>query len=505
MIGLKTPSKTEINEVDSAVSEYCIAILMEDEIGLGSEEKYVLIQVLLNFGLAVPVDKTVKEVVRLFGISEAVYKRSRDLLISKGGLEGCQISIKGKGRARKGVILSPIYLEKLGTLASQTKCDGSEVANKSLIPDLLQSDGYWRQSGFDSKLAELASGTAHKNRPGVASTELKLRPPTRILMCVLLAHSDLTGVVCGLGYADLRKLTGMKRDRLVSHLTKLTEVGFLKASFSGLTGGRLFGVTKGEYLINLEWCGFKVKTLPAITSIFIPPSWGAGFSNEANGIYKQAKCIGVIPSSDIEDVPVRGVIPWGNGAIPFIPLFKDVPDLTKYFLDSNELQIEEMLQWKLEQCASELLNKYWQRLHPNDNVVTDTILSEIASDLLPAKYTDLEETVGYLSPIDNAELVRFIYSIAHRIAFYVKSKLTDLNRYLKGTGLNIHDMQHILLPKYVDRDLMSFCLISYPKKVRAKETCVVLLEGHESKFRNKFTFISDVEDIPDAIRDKYKL
>jgi hypothetical protein len=495
----------EIKEMDSMIGKYCTEVLRDDKSGLVSNEKYVLTQILFHFGLVAPVDKTVKELVQLFEMSEAVYKRSRDGLIAKGLLEERKVSVLGRGRARMGLVFSSAYLGELGDLVSHKDKNKYKLPQQSLVGELLDSGGYWKRSYLESKSTDLIDDVTHKERQKVGSSELKLKPSTRILMCILLVHSSVTGVVSGLGRSDLRKLTGMKRDKLVSHLSRLKSIGFLRHSVAGLTGGELLGVTKSEYILNLGWIGFEEKILPALVTIYVSPLWGADLTCEASGLYAQAKSIGVKVKGDIEDVYIRGFIPKNPDLALIWPVMKVTPELAKYFLDSNKLNIGEMLQFKIEQYASDLLNKYLSRLPLKDNTLIKNILDDIAINLLPAKYIEIEETKGYLSPLHKAELVKLIYEIARSIAEFIRSKIIVMDRYFINQGMNIYRMHHLLLPKATDRDLMSFCLLSYPEQTRAKDTHVLFIRGEDNKRKDEVSVKNSMEDIPSDVRAKYRL
>lgn len=486
MLVLKTTYFYEINGMNDNDVNDCIAVLLEEKGGLKTEEKYVLIQILLHFGLSGVVDKKVKELTYLFEMSEAVFRRSRDSLMASGWLDESRMSVKGRGRAIRGMALSESSKKLIAGFSD------AEISKKvfymSLIRGLLHKDDCWSLPGFKVSKKGLVRDATKVGH----SEKLKFRPSMRVLMCILLAKADQVGVVSGLGHADLRRLTGMKRDKLVSHLSKLEEIGFIRFSFAGVTSGELFGVIKGEYILNLDWSGYKRKILPSIVTVYVSPQWSEGFTEEASGLFKQAKSIGLSSKNDADGVDVRGYIPRSSAEsaeIEVWAVFKNFTELAKPFFTSSKINIDGMLQWKIEKCASDILSKYLSRLPLDNDQYNDSILDSIAKDLLPTKY--------------KSQVVKLIYDIARSIANFIGNKLLIMERKLLNEKMNIYKMHHLLLPKAIDRDLMSFCLVSYPKRTSILESQVLFIEGGESK-PNRTRVIS-LEDIPNEVKVKYRL
>lgn len=476
--------------MDKAIGKYCSVLLLDKGQKLSSDEKYVLIQVLFHFGMDVVVKKTVKELVRLFGMSEAVYRKNRDSLIHKGLLVECRRSISGKGRMRKGLAFSASYLVELKELSAKY----SERKYEHLIHELLNPNGYWRLGDINLKV-DLISEEEQLHKNGESYTGLKLRPSVRIFMCILLAHSDLTGVVDGLGHADIKALTDMKRDGVVSQLSKLKDIGFLRGSISGLTGAGLFGVVKSEYLIDLAWCGFKEKVQPAVVSIFTPRPSSNQPIDEASGIFNQARRITDvdIDRGNVKEVAIRAFIHRSTPPIDSIPIFKLSPNLASYILDGNGLNIEKMLQWRIERYASKILSENWTKVNPKG--IPDTF------------YQNAVITLGKQGDVGGDEkLLAFLMcEISYSIAKFIRSILFDLEKSLNRQKLRFQNMNHLLLPKVSDRDLMSFCLLSYPKRTRAEEAIYVMLENDKEKPNKRLMKKVDYADIPPEVISKYCL
>lgn len=83
-----------------------------------------------------------------------------------------------------------------------------------------------------------------------------LKPLNRLLLCVLLVHSSEVGRVDGLGQSALRELTGFSVDQRRSQISRLADLGFIRALVPGVTGCYLFGSVKTRYFLNMGHLGF---------------------------------------------------------------------------------------------------------------------------------------------------------------------------------------------------------------------------------------------------------
>lgn len=79
----------------------------------------------------------------------------------------------------------------------------------------------------------------------------RLSPYNRLVLAALLLKADEAGAVYGVGASDLKRIAGLSSDRLVSQLSKLQNLGYLRMRMGGLTGRHLFGRSTGAYFLNV--------------------------------------------------------------------------------------------------------------------------------------------------------------------------------------------------------------------------------------------------------------
>lgn len=221
-------------------NDYCQAILISQNMGLNSVEKFFLIRIICSFGLSKDIVSTVKELVKVLALSEAVLSRTRDELIKKGYVDELSGPLKSGGRPRRCFKISPRLLK----LLKANELDG-ELSNSPCIEELL----------FTSALQDIYV----TSREGSIK---KIKPPMRILICIFLAHSSDVGLVSDLGSSDLIKLTGGSIHCLKPQLGLLRSVGFIMTSRSGFTNKQTKARIKSQYILNLAWKGLPSSAMP---------------------------------------------------------------------------------------------------------------------------------------------------------------------------------------------------------------------------------------------------
>lgn len=216
--------------------DYCKAILLSENMGFSSVEKFFLIRVVCSYGVSGEVLATVDALEERLCLSESVLKRTRNNLIEKEYLTNLPDPVNRGGRPRKCFKITTRCLELL-----QASVLDEELCNREWVEELL----------FKDNLSEIRV-------PDRSGKTRKIRPPVRILMSVLLAHSSDVGLVSNLGHSDLRKLIGSTLDCLKSQMATLHEIGFILAMRSGFTHRQTGKLFKGQYALNFSWgelCG----------------------------------------------------------------------------------------------------------------------------------------------------------------------------------------------------------------------------------------------------------
>ena len=478
-------------DVEYTRREYCSAILMDRRLGLGAEEKDLLIKVVYLFGLKGVVVRATGDLLNEFCMSDAVFRKARNLLMRKGYLAEHQVLNGRKGRPQKGFCIGQKLISHIEAYLVKQKPEEGEY--------LLESQGL---------IDELLKPDISKSRVGLTSQKAP-RPPVRILMSVLLAHADEIGVVISLGHADLRKLTGMERDRLVFQVSKLRALGFLRAYVPGITGGKLLGSVRGVYVLNRAWGGFESKVTPFVSTFYNPLEGKGQFqSTEAYNLYAQAREIKSDKANDSENrgkVLVRHLLGNRTPNVCLFPAFKRTASMADFFLDSSSIKLVEVLQWKIERYACIFLNEHWLKLSYKDEFVDERLLNEIASELLPARIIKVDDKDESLEREVQRELVRFIYGISHSIAVYIKGNIHFAGLTDKRAGLPYHKMNHLLLPKVMDKDLKSFCLLSFMKSGKNKEATVgqAVLINETNGHTSDVSLVDSMEDVSGEIKTKY--
>lgn len=112
-------------DISNASLKDCYAILSLKEKGLSAEAKYFLIRVLFNYGRS-NVNATVETLEKQIGMSDAVLKKTRDLLLEQNYLTRSLVhsSVNDgsmRGRPREGFVVSDSMIAKLDKIINEQK------------------------------------------------------------------------------------------------------------------------------------------------------------------------------------------------------------------------------------------------------------------------------------------------------------------------------------------------------------------------------------------------
>lgn len=88
---------------------------------------------------------------------------------------------------------------------------------------------------------EVNKGTFHQN----------LKLGNRLLLIVMLLHSDKYGLIQMLGFSRISKLTGMGRDQFDSQLAKLRTNEYVLSVTPGVSSKKILGTRSSIYLLNI--------------------------------------------------------------------------------------------------------------------------------------------------------------------------------------------------------------------------------------------------------------
>jgi hypothetical protein len=202
---------------------------------------------------------------------------------------------------------------------------------------------------IDELLSAKLTGRSREDR-------LELSFSNRVLLAVLLARSDSCGVVSDMGMAELSRLTGLNRDRLMYQLRKLELVGCLRPFVPGITATTLFGAAPGHHYINLKHPAFGEARRAGVLFVY----WTAEkrfMDSLAHSIWRLAR--------DINGLGEKGTrldmrIKLARKAIPCSATFPEFAKFfTKQFFNGGGVTF---LQAKLCRYASFILTKHWEAL-----------------------------------------------------------------------------------------------------------------------------------------------
>jgi len=242
-------------------SLYCVLLIQDKQ--LTPEAKYLLMRILWLYGEAdIPI--TLLEWIETLGLSEAVLRKARDLLLELGYLQeskGEVCSQKNVGRPRKLLKVTDECVKKIekAFLASE------EWLCQRYDEHLLRIDYllFWPIEGDTLRKQNYKK---LKKNGADATCRHTFTAATRILLAVLYLHADRYGVVRNLSSVKLSTLTGMSLDRLESQFAIITDLGYLMSRVSGLTNKKLFGHAKSIFFLNIFTDGLVTSNT---TSLFL--------------------------------------------------------------------------------------------------------------------------------------------------------------------------------------------------------------------------------------------
>lgn len=435
----------------------CFAVLSIKGKGLSAEAKYFLIRVLFIYGRT-PVDATVLTLEETIGMTDAVLKKARDLLVEKKYLIRLPVdskkSVKSpRGRPRERFSVADSLIVELSAVVRaqkiQKKKAFADMTHKQRLTQLL----FWQPdtaSGRD--IFSIIEASKKVARP--------LRPATRILLAILYGDADTCGAVSGLSLATLKQRSSMAMDRLDSQLSKLTELGYISSRVSGLTGRSLFGRSAGAFFLNVlddDLAGnedstvlilMKTKVIDEYNDsfwgrrIFLESQTGGneGLLFDCKDVHNQLsastddliKSLAIAKQSFLEQrvFPYIGVgkkdaanpadlcqqvisadnFDWSKNFYPF--------KLHELFNDMPRPMFARFLQSKINEFASILLSCHWNELKFDLKVIPERLIEKITKVVYPVNLRSEGDLMR--SEVIAEALGLFLYRISFEVALLVK-------------------------------------------------------------------------------------
>jgi DNA-binding MarR family transcriptional regulator len=410
------------------------------------ETKYFLIKLLQVYGLNYPVTIKVKELANQLGLWDQEVTIATKVLTDHGFLEVERLKAQKDLPARTLKCVrtdSPEY--------NGTNRHGDEAPlvppshHQELIDHLLHPDPIQRGQ---TKTSQRDKENTPRRHP--------LSITNRLLLIVLLRYADSGGAVRQLGLKDLEYLTGISQSKLENQIEKLKREGYIRSSYRGITGKRLFGASKGGYFLNLSHLAYGEAANPGIIIYTEGPlSLHTCLPEQANEIYRLQRaftgCDATAINQEIKQAKDQSKAAFqyhrANGKTIDIPtstfvtvqmninrLFPNTTRLAQYLMAANHYVPRT---WKFAE-----IHKLFSDLEdPHNHAHLQIRLSELASTLLTDHWHELENraAIPWANHMQLASWVRELLSKSfraseHEEAHHTKRQIQLLERFLFSTA-----------------------------------------------------------------------
>ncbi len=198
------------------------------ELDLPAEAKYFLAIFLKKFGAKSGINLKAQELSKILGMNTRMVKKCIDMLVDKNFLTQEKATLKNKNGGRPSFTYK--YGDKLNGYLEKWEKSDNVNQHEYLIEKILSKNSS-KKKGSNKNI---------------------LKAPTKVLLAALLLHADKRGVVKDLGKADLKKLTGMSKERLKSQIRLLSKTKYLFKYLPGFNNHPLFVMVKSVYLIDIQ-------------------------------------------------------------------------------------------------------------------------------------------------------------------------------------------------------------------------------------------------------------
>lgn len=347
-------------------------------------------------------------------------------------------------------------------------------------------------------------------RGRLKNERLKLTLSNRLLLAVLLAHSDSSGVVTGLGLAGLSALTGLNRDQLFYQLRKLEYAGYLRPFVSGITGTGLFGASPGHHFVNLKHPGFGSVRRRGVLLVYSEADTIAWIDTEAHSIGALAQHLNGFPNPG-----AQGALSRVDIASKYIPCDANFLEFAKLLVGPLKTRHgEEFLQAKLNRYASYILNNHWHDLEDGAKKVDKARLTkEPLAAFHSPKLTDLinQDCFGFKAQEvgpptrEMGMLITFLREAALWVAVKAWRCMNKSKTWWRDTecGLEIpfEDMEHVIFACKGVRGPLGLSIDSYYKSGENESSKCLYINGAAGRTH----VIEDEFKLEDMRRCRYGL
>jgi len=273
--------------------------------------------------------------------------------------------------------------------------------------------------------------------------------PDRLLLIILLYHSNSCGVVDCLSLNDLAHLTRLTKSSIKSRITCLKRKGYIRSYISGVNGKCLFKHKNGIFILNLKHPNFSSDSVNGFTLLFqsttyTETSLGNNIA-EANEIYSAANFLLKPAKENYTSFKYINLFKNNCDRLCFSEYFNEFIHIVPFFNEHPfTAKMQNFLQAKINQYASTLLSRYWQQLVSEETNYEDKLKKIIRQDSLGDLIMPDENTYEFPNRENICLLVNFIYDAACFLAKRIQTQLKCVERYpLAG-------MDFIIIPSVDD-------------------------------------------------------
>lgn len=410
--------------------------------GLEPEGKYLLVRLLLSYQADGGFVSTAKELSESFGVSlPGVWKALK--VLEGQGLFSVVAAPDGRGRPKRRFT----FTKRLAALLAKVKLPENYKPAFSvelfLTLDWQTSlDGpIWRPDWVDGVVVD-------KGKSGGFSIA------NRLLIAVMLTKADRFGVVSSLGLADLKKATGLSKERLTYRLARLVATGVIRSCAPGATGRYLLGLAKSIYILNLADPELSVLGhQPVVFVRRFKPGAFTGWSSLLGRIYDGA----------MQPRLKEGV---GDSELESLGRLTRVQD---FFEADERRRLSPALEFRLLSYASALLSNHWELLPASPTQIPIWVpeLQKAMSEVFSPPGKVEVGANGFPAETDLVRLHDCLWEAVSRKASEAKCLLLGL-KYSQ-----VDQMEYVVLPDALKSVCLTFLALPKPESGTVPRGCYV--------------------------------
>ena len=264
--------------------------------------------------------------------------------------------------------------------------------------------------------------------------------PNRLLLIILLCHSDKYGVVGDLSLTKLANIFGGTKSSVSSRIILLKKRDYIRTYISGVSGKNIFKRSTSIIILNLKHNAFGQDAAQGLTILLSSINIGSNVS-EAVEMYSVANFL--LNPKNKKFTSLEHIWQFENNLsrLYFTDSRDEFRHIVPFFNEpSFRLKMQSFLQVKINQYASILLSIYWSELINKESVYDKSLKSIILKDTLGELHHPRADENIFPNNKSVNLLVKFIFDAADFLAKRLQAQLTKLEKYSPST------MDYIIFP-----------------------------------------------------------